>query len=179
MASVTVRRVREDEWPALRSVRLAALADAPGAFSSTLAEESTFDDAIWRERARRGASGSSSATFVAEGTTGGGAGRPLAPVPVDLVGLLGGMLSADGAEVDLFSMWVAPAWRRQGVARHLLEAVARWSEASGASTVALWVAAGNEAALSCYERCGFTRTGLEGPLPNHPQESQVRLSRTR
>ena len=52
-----VRRIRPDEGPRLRALRLRALADAPTAFGSTLAREEAFTDDVWRDRAAGGASG--------------------------------------------------------------------------------------------------------------------------
>jgi hypothetical protein len=46
-----IRRIRADEGPRLRALRLRALAEAPMAFGSTLAHEQGFPDDIWRERA--------------------------------------------------------------------------------------------------------------------------------
>ena len=43
-AEITVRRVRAEEWERLRATRLRALADAPMAFGSTLADEQTRPD---------------------------------------------------------------------------------------------------------------------------------------
>ena len=48
MPAAFVRTVRRDEWAILRALRLRALADAPGAFASTLAAESELDDDDWR-----------------------------------------------------------------------------------------------------------------------------------
>src|SRR5262249_56071893 len=64
--TAVIRRIRPDEGPNLRALRLRALADAPMAFGSTLAREQAFADAVWRERAERGASGDDSVTFIVE-----------------------------------------------------------------------------------------------------------------
>src|SRR4051812_6071400 len=50
---VGVRRVRADEWATLRRVRLAALLDAPTAFSSTHEMEAERADDDWIEWAGR------------------------------------------------------------------------------------------------------------------------------
>jgi hypothetical protein len=39
------------DWKELREVRLRALADAPGAFASTLEREAAYPDDVWRQRA--------------------------------------------------------------------------------------------------------------------------------
>ena len=59
---LVVRPVRADEADALRRIRLAALLDAPTAFSSTHAEEARLGMDEWRRRAA-GTSGAQS--FVA------------------------------------------------------------------------------------------------------------------
>ena len=46
-----IRQTRAGDWAALRRLRLRALADAPGAFASTLDAERAFGDDVWRRRA--------------------------------------------------------------------------------------------------------------------------------
>src|SRR5262245_22889432 len=43
-AEITVRRIQAEEWEWLRAIRLRALADAPMAFGSTLADEQAQPD---------------------------------------------------------------------------------------------------------------------------------------
>ena len=62
---VTVRRVREDEGPVLKAVRLAALLESPSAFGSTDAAEVAQPDRHWASRAALGASRAHSATYFA------------------------------------------------------------------------------------------------------------------
>jgi hypothetical protein len=56
---VVLTRVAPEDWQRLRDVRLAALAESPEMFGSTLAKEQSFDEAEWRGRAAR------PATFLA------------------------------------------------------------------------------------------------------------------
>jgi ribosomal-protein-alanine N-acetyltransferase len=58
------------------------------------------------------------------------------------------------------SLDVAVAWRRKGVARHLLETAERVLAAEGARSTCLHVFAGNRGAIDFYEREGFLREGL-------------------
>src|ERR1700734_4546941 len=64
-----VTRLSEDDWGVWRAVRLAALAEAPGSFGSTLEQEQTLGDEEWQAMMRRGA------VFIAAagGTAAGGA----------------------------------------------------------------------------------------------------------
>lgn len=165
LMSIEVRRVRADDAALLRDTRLRALADAPTAFGTTLAEAQAYPDTEWTERARRGAASGEHAMFVA---VDGGRG----------VGMAGGWLGPDDpALADLTSMWVDPAYRGQGVGRRLVTAVLDWARGRGARRLQLWVTAGNDAARNLYLHCGFAATGDHQPLPSHPQLAEERLER--
>ena len=160
-----MRRVRADEGPVLKTIRLTALADAPSAFGSSYAAESDQPDDHWASRAEHGASGEHSVTFfaVVDGSVVGmvAAYRPDAALPA----------------VELVSMWVSPPQRRAGTASELVGAVLRWAHETGAAAVDLWVTRGNDAALRLYEAAGFRLTGEHQPLPSDPCKDELRMRR--
>ncbi|MDP9265836.1 MAG: GNAT family N-acetyltransferase [Chloroflexota bacterium] len=157
---VAIRRLRVAEWEALRDVRLRALADAPHAFLTTLAEAERRSEPDWRELARRGVSGDHQSTFVAED-----AGR--------LVGMATGYFPDerhreldDPKVASLIHMWVEPAVRRGGVGRRLVQAVLAWAAERGSPVVRLEVNASDTGAIALYEHVGFRDTGRrEGTFP--------------
>lgn len=158
---ITVHRVTADDWARLRDVRLAALADSPDAFGSTLACEAGYGEATWRSRTE------SAASFLALES-----GQP--------VGLAAGRFDPQACaphERLLVSLWVAPQARGRGVATRLIEAVASWSRADGASVLRLEVGAANHVARRVYERAGFVATGERAPMPRDPsivEEAMIR-----
>jgi ribosomal protein S18 acetylase RimI-like enzyme len=152
-----IRDTRAADWQALRRLRLRALADAPGAFASTLEAELAFPDEVWRQRAGEDLA---AATFIAgEGGTDIGLARIFAePDPP--------------GRVHLVSMWVDPGHRRRGVARALIGRAIRWASEDQADEMILWVADRNAAARRLYEGIGFQRTGERQPLPSDPAQSE-------
>ena len=130
-----------DDWQQWRPVRLAALADAPDAFGSRLADWSDAPEDRWRIRLS-------------------------IPRALDLVAYDGdlavGMASGvpgEGDHAELISMWVDPAARGRGVADALIDAVARWAVETGADVLELAVMPDNARARRTYARLGFSRLG--------------------
>ncbi|MBO0728993.1 MAG: GNAT family N-acetyltransferase [Acidimicrobiaceae bacterium] len=158
-----VRRIRPDEGDALRTVRLAALADAPDAFSSTYTGESALTAQTWADRARAGSAGPQRATFFAVADD-------------DVVGLVGGYRpDAASSRIELVSMWTHPVARRTGVGRLLVKAVLDWARACGGEAVDLWVIRGNLGAERLYRAMGFIPTGDSLPLPSDPGREEVQM----
>lgn len=157
--TIELHRVTADDWEPWRAVRLRALAEAPGAFGSTLADWADAPEHRWRTRLSL-------------------------PGALDLVVRLGdrsvGLASGvpdpdDPARVELVSMWVAPEVRGQGVARLLVDAIAHWAAASGATTLELAVMPDNVVARRTYERAGFRAVEEPGdPLPDGRTEVVMR-----
>lgn len=162
---ITVRQIRTDEGHLLAELRLAALKDAPSAFSSTYETEVGRGPEEWADRARLGASGAERVTFLAFDDNS----------PVGLVG--GYRPEPEGLLVELVSMWVSPDARRQGAGLALVRGVLRWAETSGARLVGLWVVRGNPPATALYEKAGFNATGECQLLPSDPAREEVRMVR--
>lgn len=158
-----MRRVRADDGPVLKAVRLAALIESPSAFGSTLTAEIDQPDGHWAARAARGASGTHSSTY-------------LAVADQSVVGIVGGFRpDPAGSAIELVSMWVAPPFRRAGIARTLVGAVIGWARETDAATVDLWVTRGNDRAVRLYEAAGFRATGEHQPLPSDPDLDELRM----
>lgn len=137
------------DWRIWRELRLAALAEAPTAFGSGLADWQDAGEERWRQRLAI----PGSVNFVALLD-----GHP--------AGMASGVPGDDGA-LELISMWVSPAARGLGVGDRLVESVAQWARQQGAAELRLSVAEDNEKAAALYRRNGFADTGeLAGPMPD-------------
>ncbi len=158
---VLVRETVMSDWPALRDIRLAALQDAPDAFSSTYADQVDFGPEQWQQRIARGGT---FFVFVPEAVAAGPA------------GMAGGYPAAPGL-VELISMFIRPQARGHGAGEALVDAVLGWARAHDATSVHLWVTEANKPARALYERCGFTATGERQPLPSRPDLVEIAMAR--
>jgi GNAT superfamily N-acetyltransferase len=139
-----VRRAVTGDEPVLRELRLQALTDSPGAFSSTYERELARTTEDWRRWLASGA------TFILEA-----GGEPCGLVA-------GGRDQNDASVVQLMAMWVHPSLRGTGAADVLVSSVKAWAAEVGAKQVHLNVVEGNYRARRCYERAGFRATGRQG-----------------
>ena len=145
---IEIRELTAEDWPIWRELRLAALAEAPHAFGSRLADWQDAPEDRWRARL----SIPDSYNLVAELD-----GRP--------VGMASGIPDEDDPDaMELISMWVSPTARGRQVGDQLVTAVVDWARDRGASRVVLAVAADNPAATVLYHRNGFQDSD-EPPRP--------------
>ena len=149
---VRVRTFAADEWPLYKQLRLSALANAPQAFGSTLAEGAQRPDEAWAGR-------------LAEGVTSGRDLPLVAEVEGEPAGLAWGRLDDDDATLaHLHQVWVAPSARGLGGGQRLVEAVIAWAREKGAAQLELGVTLGDTPARRLYERLGFEAVGAPEPL---------------
>lgn len=154
-----IRRIRADEWPAMRALRLEAVQDpdAAIAFLETYEGLLARDESFWRDRARRAAESDEGAQFVA--TDAGewvGSLTVLLRTPGTLDHLGRGV---DDARADVVGVYVRPTHRGEGVIDALLAAGTGWATAQGAARIELDVHTDNSRARAAYRRCGFSETG--------------------
>jgi GNAT superfamily N-acetyltransferase len=163
-----IARLRGDDGGRLREVRLRALADAPYAFSSSLAREVDLSPGFWEERVVESELGKNGAVFIA--------------IEDDRsVGMAGGFFVEEGSRVVmLWGMWVDPLARRGGLGQRLVGAVAGWARDAGADHVRLAVTDCDECrpAAVLYRKLGFVDTGEREPLDWNPSLITHVLSRS-
>jgi len=149
-----VRQIKADEWGLLRSVCLAALSEAPYAFTETVEGARQLPDAEWQRRARSGAEGKEA--FCVLGF------EEALPIGI-AVGLTG---TSDRKVAYLISMWVAPSHRGTDLASSLVDPVMAWARGIGVYFLLAGITRGNVRAVAFYRKLGFEP--YEGPIPNHP-----------
>jgi ribosomal protein S18 acetylase RimI-like enzyme len=159
---IEIETLTPADWQVWRELRLAALAEAPAAFGSQLADWQDAVEERWRDRLAI----PGSVNFVAL-----------------LEGKPAGMASGvpgEGGTPELISMWVSPAGRGKGIGDRLVQAVAQWAQSQGAAALRLEVADDNEQAAALYRRNGFTDTSEHtGPMPDGIRMEKVMVKQLR
>ncbi|QAY69565.1 GNAT family N-acetyltransferase [Xylanimonas protaetiae] len=156
----TVRRVRAQEWEAVRAVRLEALQDAVAhlAFLTSYEEAAAHAPGFWQERAAGAATGGAVAQYVVVDPDGRWVGSATGlleePGASDLAGQV-----VDARQVHVVGVWLHPAHRGRGLIQEAIGAVVAWGREHGATRARLYVHAENPRAQAAYEKAGFVVTG--------------------
>lgn len=154
-----IHRVGRGDELLLRDVRLRALADAPGVFAGTLAEEELYPLSHWTGLV----ADNQRVVFAAAARR-------------RWVGMAGGRWSdREQGVAQLWGVWVEPPVRGRGVALRLLSEVEAWARRGGARLLRLGVIEGE--AERFYFRLGFERTGERKPLSRDQSLTAVFLAR--
>lgn len=150
-----------EDWARVRQVRLAALADAPDAFWTVLADEQDRPETWWRQRL---ADPQRITVLAVRDGVG--------------VGLAGAGPHDDPGSAVLYAVWAAPVVRGSGVADRMVAAVIAWARAQGYRRLRLDVGDDNARAIGFYRRTGFAPTGVRNAFPaprDHLTEHEMAL----
>ncbi|WNZ25968.1 GNAT family N-acetyltransferase [Leptolyngbya sp. NK1-12] len=146
-----IRRLEPHEINLHREIRLRALHDSPNSFGETLAEAEAKPIAYWEA--------------LTESVTTGSHVMFLAYNSDTIQGCVYGLLDREREQAGrIGGMWVAPAYRRQGIGQTLLEAVLAWAAEQGLTHLGLWAPVANPAAIHLYQNAGFRPTGQQKVL---------------
>jgi len=159
--ALRVRRIAADEGPHLRQVRLDAIADSPGTFTTNLEAAAARPAEAWMRVAEAHSSAGDQATWFAE-------------VGEATAGMVSAFRTDDGA-VTMTSLWSAPGFRQRGVADALVAEVHAWAVRGGATEIRQWLVERNAHARAFHESLGFLPTGFERPYEPAPELREVEL----
>ena len=154
-----IKLLTPDDWWTLRKIRLSALRESSHAFLSTYQKESGYDEPRWRTEFARGD------WYV------GMVRVESADKKVCIAGVTR-ELGTPAHQCFLEYVWVAPKFRRQGVAFSMINEILDRLKLSGVRTVFLWVLDGNSSATRLYKRLGFVSCNHRQPLEELPGRSE-------
>jgi len=147
MSDIAVRVLGETDWSVYRELRMTALKDSPNAFAATAAEEEVYGEHVWRSRMRRA---DRLIAMVGE-----------RPVGVASVRTMHGEFSH---VAEVFSVWVDPTLRGQGIATALMKACAAQAQRGGHTQLVYWVGSDNGRAVAFASGFGFRPTDMRRPM---------------
>jgi RimJ/RimL family protein N-acetyltransferase len=153
---IEITKAGAEDAQRLRSLRLAALKDAPYAFGAKHEDELLISDSQWQDRLKY-----THWCFVAADG-------------VDI-----GLLAVDKADKDrnsdcwLSSWWINDAFRGQGVAALMMEWVIKLSKENEWKIIGLGVWPENLRARNAYKKLGFVEA--DKPLPSRSKPGQMYL----
>jgi ribosomal protein S18 acetylase RimI-like enzyme len=160
-AMIEIMPMSPDQWQLYKTVRSAALANAPHAFSSTLEDALKRSDDDWAEITNQFSSNPNSITYFAFENE-------------DPCGMAA--CAVDGNEAEMFAVWVDPGCRRKGVGRQLIEFAIAWSKMKGTGQLNVGVFDDNSEALAFYRSAGFEDSGKIKPELSSEKRTVILLT---
>lgn len=143
MKEIAIRRIGITEVDVFKQVRLTALQDAPDAFGTRYADALQRSAAFWKEQVEASAQGHQRATFMAY-------------VDEQAVGMAALYCQpVDPSTAEMLQVWIAPAYRSQGIADKLVGVLLNWGQQQGVKTALATIKVDNLRALRFYKRLGF------------------------
>lgn len=157
-----VELLEPDQWHRYRELRLIALRDSPDAFGSTLEQEQHQPESFWRARLAR-----AQATLIASSYN--------RDVGIAVVAAI----NHEPHHAGLFSVWVDPQARGQGISDLLVAHAIICASSAGFYKLSLEVGDHNQHAINLYLRMGFKPTGRTSrfsPPREHITEHELSIT---
>jgi len=146
---ILLREAKPTDAIPFRELRLGALQDSPIAFTADYHKNLSHPPKYWEDLL----------TMQADEST-----IFLAAHEDNLIGMTG--IARGGSPKTKHGAWiwgvyVKPEWRGLHIAEELIKACIAWAKTRNIVVAKLGVAAVNQPAIRCYERCGFKTFGTE------------------
>ena len=139
---ITVAELSSDDWPRLRDLRLAALADSPAILAGKLDEERNFTEEQWRETFKK-------LSYVVATIDG----KDVAMINIE------NLVGDFGATCWLGGLWSNPEYRGAGAVRAIFNYIDSVASLRGWMVQGLGVMESNTSAIAVFEKYGFTKRG--------------------
>jgi ribosomal protein S18 acetylase RimI-like enzyme len=147
--SITIRDAIPADAMPFRELRLEALQDSPTAFSADYQQNLNHPAKYWEDRLTMEEDAATIFLAEHEGKL------------IGMTGIFRGSSPKTRHGAWIWGVYVTPEWRGLRIAEELINLCFTWSKARKIILVKLGVAATNEPAIRCYERCGFSTYGTE------------------
>ena len=163
--AIEVREAMVSDVEAFRSLRLAALRLAPGAYRMTEAEQTDTPLEEWEGYVVRHAADPDAGLFMAL----------VDDLPAGIM-VVGTDRRAETMSIE--DLWVDPVNRRRGVAHAMVVSATEWGCRRSARIARLAVNVTSEAAERLFLECEFVPTGETEPLREGSDETVAWMERT-
>ena len=90
-----------------------------------------------------------------------------------IIGYASAFLPSAGGVTDLMTIAVNPDFRRQGIAKHLIEELERWAADRGADSMMLEVDIENQNAIALYAKLGYEKLNIRKNYYGYGKDAQI------
>ncbi len=146
---VMLREAKTADAAQFRELRLAALQDSPAAFSADYQTNLSQPAKYWEDRLTL--QPDEAAIFLAASESN----------LIGMTGIVRGNSPKTKHDALIWGVYVRPEWRGLHIAEELINSCLEWAKARKIVLAKLGVVTVNQAAIRCYERCGFKNYGTE------------------
>jgi RimJ/RimL family protein N-acetyltransferase len=147
--TVVIREANVADSLHFRGLRLEALQNSPIAFSADYQRNFNHPPSYWEELLSPHPD--ESTMFVGE----------FDEKLMAMTGVMRGSSPKTRHSAWIWGVYVSPPWRGLHIAEGIIHSCIEWAKSKNVVMAKLGVAAGNQPAIRCYERCGFQVYGTE------------------